>query len=117
MLIVVSPYKDPVEIQGMKKFVDRIVTGFFVLIFGMLWCCSTQYYVKPKTYQIVIYDAYEKELNQNQIRTKFSTLEVAQSYIKEYQNTFPHLSFFIKSEFPEMRKRVILSRILKRDHR
>lgn len=117
MFIVVSPYKDPVEIQGMKKFADKLVTGFFVFIFGIMWFCSKQYYVKPKPYQVAVYDVYGKELNQNQIRTKFSTLEVAQSYIKEYQNTFPHLSFSIKSEFPEMRKRVMFSRILKRDHR
>lgn len=115
--MVVSPYKDPVEIQHMKKFVDKIVTGFFVFFFGILWFCSTQYYVKPKTHQVAIYDVYGKEISQNQIRTKFSTLEVAQSYIKEYQSTFPHLSFSIKSEFPEMRKRVMFSRILKRDHR
>ncbi|MGD2107632.1 MAG: hypothetical protein PVH93_08525 [Nitrosopumilaceae archaeon] len=59
---------------------------------------------------------YGKELKQNQIRTEFSRIEVAQSYIKEYQRTFSHLSFSSKSEFPEMKKRVVF-RILKEDHR
>ncbi len=114
---MVSPYKDPVEIQHMKKFVDRIITGFFVLIFGILWFCSTQYYLKPKSYQVVIYDVYGKELNQNQIRTQFSNLEVARSFIKEYQDRFPHLCFSIKQEFPEIRKQMIFNKIIKRDHK
>ena len=111
---VVSPYKDPVEIQRMKEFGDRIITGFFVFVFGALWLFSTQYYLKPKKYEIVIYDVYGKELKQNQIRTEFSRIEVAQSYIKEYQRTFSHLNFSIKSEFPEMKKRVVFRKILKR---
>ena len=114
---IVSPYKDPAEIHHMRKFGDRIITGFFVFVFGALWFFSTQYYLKPKKYEIVIYDVYGKELKQNQIRTEFSRIEVAQSYIKEYQNTFSHLSFSIKSEFPEMKKRLVFSRILKKDHR
>ena len=117
MFIVISPYKDPVENQDVQKFVDKIITGFFVFIFGILWLCSTQYYVKPKIYQIVIYDVLGNQLNQNQIRTKFSTLEVAQSYIKEYQRNFSHLSFSIKSDFPEMKKQVRFNRILKRIQR
>ena len=100
----------------MKKFGDIVITGFFVFIFGVLWFFTTQYYLKPKKYEIVIYDVFGKELKHNQIRTEFSKIEVAHSYIKEYQRTFSHLSFSIRSEFPEMKKRIVFSRILK-DHR
>ena len=117
MFNTVSPYKDPVGIQHMKGFGNRIITGFFVFVFGTLWFFSTQYYLKPKKYEIVIYDVFGKEIKQNQIRTRFSRLEVAQSYIREYQRTFSHLSFSIKSELPEMKRRVVFSKILKRSHR
>jgi len=33
---MVSPYKDPVKNHHMKEFVNKIIKGFFVLIFGIL---------------------------------------------------------------------------------
>ena len=40
----------------MKKILDKIVVGFFVVILGFFWYCSTRYYVKPDHHKIVIYD-------------------------------------------------------------
>jgi len=44
----------------MKEFGDKIITRFFVFVFGVLWFFSTQYYLKPKKYEIAIYDVYGK---------------------------------------------------------
>jgi hypothetical protein len=93
LFLVVSAYKDPVEIHHLKKFLNKAITGFFVFIFAILWYCSTKYYIKPKPFNIMIYDIYGKESKPCGIRTKFSTQEVAFSYVKEYQKIFPHLDF------------------------
>jgi hypothetical protein len=116
LLVTISPYKDPVENQHMRKFLDKTITCFFVFVFGVVWFCSTRYYVKPQTYDIVIYDVYGKESIPNGIRTKFRTQEVAFSYIREYQKSFPHLDFSIQSHIPEIKRGLMLRRI-KKDHR
>ena len=99
----VSAYKDPVENQHMKKILDKLVTGFFVVTLGILWYCSTKYYVKPNHYSIVIYDVFGKPVNTNEIRTEFQTKQVAQSYISEYQNRFPHYDFGLGCELPQIK--------------
>ncbi len=114
---LVSPYKDPVENHHMGKIFDRIITGFFVLVFGIMWFCSTRYYVNPQTFNIVIYDVYGKESKPGGIRTKFKTREVAISYIKEYQKLFPHLDFSIQSDIPEIKRTLMIKRIMKKDHK
>jgi uncharacterized membrane-anchored protein YhcB (DUF1043 family) len=65
----------------------------------------------------VIYDVYGKKTNPDGIRTKFNTHEVAHSYVKEYQQLFPHLDFSIQSVFPEIERKTIFSRVMKKDHR
>jgi hypothetical protein len=117
LFLVISAYKDPVEIHHVRKFLDKVITGFFVFIFAILWFCSTKYYVKSKDYNIMIYDIYGKESNPNGIRTKFNTQDVAYSYVKEYQKLFPHMEFFIQSHIPEIKRKTIFSMILKKDHR
>ena len=117
IVFIVSPYKDPAKIHFMKKFFDRFVTGFFVLTFGIIWFFSTHYYVKTKPYQIIAYDVYGKKITPEEIRTKFQTSDVAISYIKEYQMSFPHLSFSIESDIPEIRKRSLMKKILQRVQR
>ncbi len=117
MFCVFSAYKDPVEIHHVKKFLDKVITGFFVFIFAFLWYCSTKYHVKPKAFNIMIYDVYGKESKPDGIRTKFNTREVAFSYIKEYQKIFPHLDFSIQSNILEIKRKIIFSSILKKDHK
>ena len=112
--LVVSAYKDPVEIHQVKKFLDKVITGFFDFIFTILWYCSTKYCVKPKAFNIMIYGVYGKESRSGRIRTKFNTREVAFSYVKEYQKTFPHLDFFIQSNIAEIERKTIFSMILKK---
>ena len=98
----------------MKKIFDKLVTGMFVLIFGILWIFTTQYYVKTKPNQIIAYDVYGRKVKPEEIRMKFQTNDVALSYIKEYQMSFPHLSFSLESYLPEIQKRSIIKKILRR---
>jgi hypothetical protein len=117
LLITISPYKDPAENHHMEKFLDKTITGFFVFVFGIMWLFSTRHYVKPQTYDIVIYDVYGKESRSNGIRTKFRTQEVAFSHIREYQKLFPHLGFSIQSNIPEFKRGLMLSRIMKKNYK
>ncbi|AJW71192.1 hypothetical protein [Nitrosopumilus adriaticus] len=97
---VTSAYKDPVENQDVLKSLDKFVTGFFVVVFGILWYCSSKYQIKQSHYTIVVHDIFGKESKINGIRTSFRTLEVTQSYISEYQKRFEGYSFSLAQEIP-----------------
>ena len=95
---------------------DKIITGFFVIIFGILWHLSTKSYVKPENYTIVIHDLFGKEVKMTDIRTKFNTVDVARSYLAEYQQRFPHYNFSLAVFMPQI-KNNRLSNIFQINHR
>ena len=103
----ISAYKDPVENQHMRKILDKFVTGFFVVVLGIAWYCSTKFYVKPGKHSIVVYDVFGKEVNLEGVRVDFKTHSVAQSYISEYKKRFPHYNFAMAIEVPEIKKNTI----------
>ncbi|MDX1441754.1 MAG: hypothetical protein R3237_04790 [Nitrosopumilaceae archaeon] len=96
----------------MKNFFNKIITGFFVFVFGIAWYCTTQNHIINKSYKVVVYDVYGKESDLD-IRTKFQNSKVAFSYIKEYQEIFPHLNFSVEHSFPEVKRRTIFEKIFK----
>ena len=111
-----SAYKDPVKIQSRTMILDKIVTGFFVIVFGILWYLSTKSYVKPEKHTIVIHDIFGKEVKITEIRTQFSTINVARSYLTEYQQRFPQYSFSLAVFMPQI-KNSKLSSIFQIIHR
>ena len=98
-----------------NSIADKIITGFFVAIFATMWFFSTRYYEKPKQHSIVVYDVLGKQCSIDGLRTEFQTIEVATSYIKEYQNTFPQYSISLESPIPEIKRKTIFHPILKKD--
>ena len=100
---MISAYKDPVENQHMRKIIDKIMTGFFVTIFGILWYC-TKCIVKPNQYKIIIYDIFGNQISLDGVRTCFNTSKVANNYILEYQERFSHYNFSLSSEMPEIKR-------------
>jgi len=86
----------------MKKIVDRFVTGFFIVVLGMLWYCSTKYYVKVNHYSIIIYNVLGEQVKIDGVRTEFKNYGVAQSYISDYQEKFPHYNFSLASDIHEL---------------
>ena len=100
----------------MKKIIDKFVTGFFVVILGTLWYCSSKYQIKPNQYTVLIYDIFGNQIKIDGIRTNFSTCRVANSYILEYQKRFPHYDFSMATEIPEIKRRVS-GEIFKRNQR
>ena len=100
----------------MKKIIDKLVTGFFVVILGIVWYCSSKYQVKPNQYTISIYDVFGKEITINEIRTSFNTYKVTNSYILEYQKRFPHYNFSMTEEMPKIKRKEPL-RIFKKIYR
>jgi len=87
----------------MRKILDKIVTGFFVVILGTLWYC-TKCFVKPNQYKIIIYDVLGNQVNVDGLRTSFNTSRVASSFISEYQNRFSQYKFSISSEMPIVKR-------------
>jgi len=108
IISVISAYKDPVENQHMEKIIDKFVTGFFVVILGILWYCSSKYQINPNQYTIVIYDVYGNQTKIEGIRTSFSTYQVANSYISEYQNRFVNHNFSMATQMPEIKNRLLV---------
>ena len=100
---VIIAYKDPVENQDMIKILDRLVTGFFVVILGTLWYC-TKCFVTPNQYTILVYDVFGNQVSIDGIRTNFNTPKVASNFILEYQNRFSQYSFSIASEMPVIKR-------------
>ncbi len=107
----VTPYKDPAETHLMEKISDKIITGFFVFIFGVLWYFSVRYYVKPHQYSIIVYDLLGNESKLDGIRTDFKIRRVAISHVREYRNRFSHYDFYIRENIPEIGKRTVFSKI------
>jgi len=114
---VLSPYKDPVKNHHMKEIMNKFITGFFVFIFGVLWFFSTKYYLKPNQYKVLIYDDNNNKLNSIEIRTSFSTPEVALSYIDEYQKAYPTFKFSLETDVPKFKRRVFFPDISKTNQR
>lgn len=102
---VASAYKDPVETQFMKKILDKLIIGFFVLNLGIVWYFTTKYNIKPNQYNIIVYDPFGKEFNLEGIRTNFKTKQVAISFLKDYKIRFPVYDFSIEEQLPEFRNR------------
>lgn len=100
---MVSAYKDPVENQHMKKILDKFVTGFFVVLLGLLWYCSTKYYVRSNHYAVIIYNVFGEQIKIDEIRTEFKNYTVARSYISDYQKRFPHYDFSLTSDMYELK--------------
>ena len=100
----------------MQKIIDKIITGFFVIVLGILWYCSVKYYVKPKECSIIIYDVFGKQVKIKEIRTNFKTRDVAKSFISEYQKRFPHYDFSMRIETPEIKEKTVL-RIFKKNYK
>jgi len=92
----------------MSKLKNQVITGFFVFIFGIAWYFSTKYYVRPKQYQIFVFDHNGISISQKDLRISFSTQEAAFSYAKEYQKLFPEQKFFVETLIPKSKRRLFL---------
>ena len=114
VIFTIIAYKDPVENQYVKEIFDKFVTGFFVVMLGILWYCSSKHQVRPEQYKIVIYDVFGKQVRIDGVRTTFSTYKVAANYISEYQDRFPHYDFSMAQEIIEIKRRTF-ARIFKND--
>ena len=92
-----------------NRLFDKLITGFFIFVFGTLWFFSTRYYESPKKYSIIVYDVFGNQNTVDGLRTEFQTKQVATSFQKHYQKFFPQYNFSITSEFPMHGKRRIFS--------
>jgi len=86
-----------------KKILDEIVTGFFIIILGILWYCSVKYYAKPNQYKIIIYNIFGEQIETDEIRTNFRTHQVTRNFISEYQKINPHYNFSLSEDISEIK--------------
>ena len=90
----------------MKEILDKFTTWVFVFIFGIVWFFTTKYYEKPKNYLVLAHDKQGNKFTSLEIRSSFSTQEVAYSYFKDYQIKYPSLNFSIEPSIPKFKRRV-----------
>lgn len=90
-----------------NRFFEKLITGFFIFVFGSLWLFSTKYYEKPKEYHLVVYDVFGNINTIEGLKISFHTKQVADSFVKEYQRLFPQYSFSLLTELPQKRRRKI----------
>ena len=88
-----------------NRLIDKLITGIFIMVFGILWFFSARYYERPKKYSLVVYDVFGKQNIIDGLRTEFNTNQVATSYLKYYQKSFPQYDFSIAAELPRNGKR------------
>lgn len=86
----------------MVPFLDKLVTWFFVAMFGALWVL-TRKHEAPHRYKILVRDSYGRQITVDGIRTEFGTHAVAVSFAKQYKESFPEYDFVLKSHVPSMR--------------
>ena len=86
---------------------NKIITGFFVGSFAIIWYFSTRYYVSPSQHNVKIYDSLGRETNLDEVRTKFKTKQAALSFAKEYTNQFPHYDFVVDEKIPKTHLRLL----------
>ena len=99
----------------MKKFYDKIVTGFFVVILGTIWYLSTKCHI-VQNYNITVYDMLGKQIIIDGLRINFKNQRVARSYILEYQKRFSQYEFFISPDSHAIKEKFI-PRLLKNFHK
>jgi tRNA 2-selenouridine synthase SelU len=86
-----------------KKILDKIVTGFFIIILGMSLYYSVKYYAKPNQYKIIIYNIFGEQIETNEIRTNFRTHQIARNFISEYQKINPYYNFSVSEDISEIK--------------
>ena len=92
-----------------NRVLDKFITGFFIFVFGTLWFFSTRYYEKPKKYSIVTYDVFGNQNTIDGLRVEFQTKQVATSFQRQYQRSFPQYDFSLSTELPQEGKRRIFT--------
>ncbi len=96
------------QIYKMRWVMDKIITGFFVLVFGSFWFFSTKFVSEPKQYRIFVIDSFGNEINIEGLRTIFKNREVASSFIHEYQKSYPMCNFMLADYLPvKYQRRVV----------
>lgn len=93
----------------LNRFFEKLITGFFIFVFGSLWLFSTKYYEKPKSYHLIVYDVFGNINTIEGLKTSFRTKQVADNFVKEYQVLFSQHSFSLISEFPQKERRKIFN--------
>ena len=97
----------PAVVWAFFKDVGVIFVFIAVFVFAFSWLLRSRPPKKPKNYNIVIFDVFEKESNIEGLRTDFKTHDVAWSFMKEYKKSYPLYNFALISEFPKTDKKTI----------
>ncbi|RDJ31366.1 MAG: hypothetical protein DWQ18_02795 [Crenarchaeota archaeon] len=95
------------------RFLDKIITGIFVCMFTAVWFFTAKYYQRPKQYSIIVKDKRGNQINLKEIRSSFQTQEVAYSFLREYEKSFPNYNFAIEYFMPKMKSKAMIQ-ILKK---
>lgn len=87
---------------------DKIVTGLFVGVLGMLWFFTRRCEL-PHKHTSIIYDMLGKQAKLEGLRVSFNTRAAAVSFAKHYTTMFPQYEFALESNLPNIRRRLLVS--------
>ncbi|KAF6242503.1 hypothetical protein C6988_07425 [Nitrosopumilus sp. b1] len=82
-------------------------------MFTAAWFFTAKYYQRPKQYSIIVKDERGNQINLKEIRSSFQTQEVAYSFLREYEKSFPNYNFSIEYSLPNGKSKVMIQ-ILKK---
>jgi len=88
-----------------NQFFDKLITGFFIFVFRILWLFNARHYEKPKKYSLIVYDVFGNQNIIGGLRTEFQTKQVATSFQKHYQKSFLQYDFSISSKLTQKEKK------------
>ncbi len=87
---------------------DRIITGLFVGVLGMVWFFTRQCEV-PRQHTVIAYDKHGKQVKLEGLRTRFNTQAVAISFARHYREIFPQYEFISESSLLHIRRKFLIS--------
>lgn len=91
------------------RYASETVILLVIFLFALTWFLKARPHNRPKKYSIIIFDVYGVKSEIRDIRTEFTTHDVAWSFMKQYKKQYPlhnfaMVSILSKSEKPTIFK-------------
>ena len=89
------------------KDAGGIVILGMVFLFALTWLLKARAHKIPKQYQVIVFDIFGKESQIDGLRTEFKTHDVAWSFMKSYNKSYPLHNFAMVTKQKNSPKKII----------
>ena len=83
------------------KIAGEYVILAAVFLFALAWLLKAKPHNRPKSYSVIVFDVFGKQVTIEGIRTVFKTHDVAWSFMKLYKKEYPLHNFAMVSNIPK----------------